>query len=161
MINYWPIVNKYYKFAVKVVLYLDSCEKCGYRVIHTRVNQMQVLPMQDKQKVTLYIPPELHRQLKIKAAVDSESMSIIAEKAIAFYMKHSGVVEEVESSKGRSHRVYTCPVCSSSAIIRDGEMVALNNQPTILADNEELPVDQVEKINANPDHQPEEQLVPC
>jgi len=117
--------------------------------------------MQDKQKVTLYIPPELHRQLKITAAVDSESMSTIAERAIDFYIKHSAVVEEVESSYGRSHRVYACPVCSSSAIIRDGEMVALKDQPSILADDEELPVEQLEKVNASHEHQPEEQLVPC
>lgn len=50
--------------------------------------------MQNKQKVTLYIPPKLHRQLKIRAAVDTESMSAIVEKAIAFYMEHSEVVEE-------------------------------------------------------------------
>ena len=122
---------------------------------------MQVLPMQEKQKVTLYRPPELHRELKIKAAVDSESMSTIAEKALAFYIKHSGVVEEVESSYGRSHRVYTCPVCSSSAIIRDGEMVALENQPTVLAENEMSPVEQVQKVNTTHEHEPEEQLVPC
>ena len=35
-----------------------------------RVNHMQ-----DKQKVTLYLPPELHRELKIKAAVEAEPMS--------------------------------------------------------------------------------------
>jgi hypothetical protein len=40
--------------------------------------------MQNKQKVTLYIPPELHRKLKIKAAVESEPMSSIAERAIVF-----------------------------------------------------------------------------
>ncbi len=127
---------------------------------------MQVPPMQDKQKVTLYIPPELHRQLKIKAAVDSESMSTIAEKAIAFYMNHSPEVDEIESSYGRTHRVYTCPECSSSLIIRDGEMVALNHQATVLISDEELPLEQVQKIQGNKiqgnkEHQPEEQLVTC
>ncbi|KOR33767.1 MULTISPECIES: hypothetical protein [Planktothricoides] len=122
--------------------------------------------MQDKQKVTLYIPPELHRQLKIKAAVDSESMSTIAEKAIAFYMNHSPEVDEIESSYGRTHRVYTCPECSSSLIIRDGEMVALNHQATVLISDEELPLEQVQKIQGNKiqgnkEHQPEEQLVTC
>ena len=116
--------------------------------------------MQDKQKVTLYIPPKLHRQLKIKAAVDSESMSTLAEKAIAFYINHSGVVEEIESSYGRSHRVYTCPECSSSTIIRDGEMVALNHQPTVLSDDEKFPIQQVQKVDID-QKQPEEQLVPC
>lgn len=122
---------------------------------------MQVLPMQDKQKVTLYIPPELHRQLKIKAAVDSESMSTIAEKAIAFYMNHSPEVDEIESSYGRSHRVYTCPECYSEVIIRDGEMVALNHQATVLISDEELPLEQVQKIQASKEHKPQEQLVTC
>ena len=36
----------------------------------------------DKQKVTLYLPPELHHQLKLRAAVDHESMSVIAERAL-------------------------------------------------------------------------------
>ncbi len=122
---------------------------------------MQVLPMQDKQKVTLYIPPELHRQLKIKAAVDSESMSTIAEKAIAFYMNHAPEVDEIESSYGRIHRVYTCPKCYSEVVIRDGEMVALNHQATGLISDEELPLEQVQKIQASKEHKPQEQLVTC
>jgi hypothetical protein len=40
-------------------------------------------------------------------------------------------------------------------------MVALKDQPSILADDEELPVEQLEKVNASHEHQPEEQLVPC
>lgn len=115
--------------------------------------------MQDKQKVTLYLPPELHRQLKIRAAVDSEPMSTIAERAIDFYLTHPGVVEEVESSYGRSHKVYSCPDCSSSVVMRDGEMVSLKNQPSVLAD-EGLTVEKVQ-IKSNTDQQGEEQLVPC
>lgn len=129
--------------------------------MHTRVNQMQVPPMQDKQKVTLYIPPELHRQLKIKAAVDSESMSTIAERAIAFYMNHAPEVDEIESSYGRSHRVYTCPNCSSSLMMRNGEMVALNHQPKVLIEDELSPIPQGQKIPADKQHKPEEQLVTC
>jgi len=52
--------------------------------------------MQEKQKVTLYLSPELHRQLKIKAAVESEPMSSIAERAIIFYLGNSELVDEVE-----------------------------------------------------------------
>lgn len=116
--------------------------------------------MQDKQKVTLYLPPELHRKLKIKAAVDSEPMSAIAERAIDFYLTHPGVVDEIESSHGRTHRVYSCPDCSSSIVMRDGEMVSLKNQPSVLAD-EGLNVEKVQPVKANTDRHGEEQLVPC
>ncbi len=109
--------------------------------------------MQDKQKVTLYLPPGLHRQLKIRSAVDTESMSTIVERAIVFYLKHPEVVDEVEASYGRTHQVYACPECGSSVVLRDGELASLLNQPGVLA--EEI---SVEKVT---DSHGEEQLVPC
>lgn len=109
--------------------------------------------MQDKQKVTLYLPPGLHRQLKIRSAVDSEAMSAIVERAILFYLKHPEVVDELEASYGRTHRVYNCPECDSSLAIQDGELVSLPNQPGIVA--QELPVEELTNS------QGEEQLVPC
>ncbi len=91
--------------------------------------------MQDKQKVTLYLPPELHRQLKIRAAVETEPMSAIAERAIAFYMQHPEVVEEIETSvAGSTHQVYNCPECTSSVILRSNELVTLKRQPAFLND---------------------------
>lgn len=116
--------------------------------------------MQDKQKVTLYIPPGLHRQLKIRAAVDSESMSAMVERAVVFYLEHPEVVEEVEYSHGKTHQVYTCPECNSSMVSRDGQMVSLKKQSGVLA--EELPVERVrEKVDSHTDSQGEEELVPC
>jgi hypothetical protein len=92
--------------------------------------------MQDKQKVTLYLPPELHRQLKIRAAVDAEPMSEIAERALGFYLHHQEMVEEIEAaSHGSAHRVYNCPACESSLVVRSGEIVTLQNQPGILVDS--------------------------
>ncbi|OUC14225.1 MAG: hypothetical protein B0A82_13125 [Alkalinema sp. CACIAM 70d] len=85
--------------------------------------------MQDKQKVTLYLPSDLHRQLKIRAAVDAEPMSSLAEKAICFYLAHPEVVESVEAIQGQTHRVYACPECQSSLVMREGEMVTLGQQP--------------------------------
>lgn len=114
--------------------------------------------MQDKQKVTLYLPPELHRQLKIRAAVDAEPMSAIAERAIVFYLAHPEVVDEVEAAYGQTHRVYACPDCASSVVLRDGDLVSLKGQPSILADQE---------LSVKPDVHPgtsqpgEEELVPC
>jgi hypothetical protein len=88
--------------------------------------------MQDKQKVTLYLRPELHRQLKIQAAVDSQPMSEIAERAIGFYLDHPDVIDEVEASvQGSTHQVY-------ALVFRSGDVVSLMDQPGILSD-EELP----------------------
>jgi hypothetical protein len=126
--------------------------------------------MQDKQKVTLYLPPGLHRQLKIRSALDTESMSAMVEKAICFYLKHPEMVEEVGASHGKTHQVHICPECESALVMRDGQMVALKNQPSILA--EDLPREVQEKVksqvNDSPktpvyetDSQGEEELVPC
>ncbi|WP_310425769.1 hypothetical protein [Chamaesiphon sp. VAR_48_metabat_135_sub] len=90
--------------------------------------------MEDKQKVTLYLPPQLHRQLKIRSAVDADSMSNIVEKAVEFYLNHSDVVDGVESH-GSTHQVYNCPECEHPVVIRDGEMVALGQQPGLLAED--------------------------
>lgn len=114
--------------------------------------------MQDKQKVTLYLPPELHRQLKIRSAVDAEPMSAIAQRAIVFYLTHAEVVDEVERLHGHTHQVYSCPECSSSVVLRDGEMVTLPDQSGALL--EELPVEAVSNTHSHPDQQDEE-LVPC
>lgn len=114
--------------------------------------------MQDKQKVTLYLPPGLHRQLKIRAAVDLDSMSAMVEKAIVFYLHHPEMVDEIEASYGKTHQVYTCPGCSSSVVLKGETMVSLSNQSGILA--EELPVEKVrEEINSRIDSQGEEELV--
>jgi hypothetical protein len=90
--------------------------------------------MEDKQKVTLYLPPQLHRQLKIRSAVDADSMSNIVEKAVEFYLNHSEVVEGVDIH-GLTHQIYNCPECEHPVVLRDGEMVALGKQPGILAED--------------------------
>ena len=91
--------------------------------------------MQHKQKVTHYIPPELHRHLKIRAAVDGKSMSTLVEKAITFYLHHSDVVEETEAVTGKTYQVHTCPDCQSSFVIKDGETVSLKNQPSFIQED--------------------------
>ena len=111
--------------------------------------------MQNKQKVTLYIPPELHRQLKIRAAIDIESMSAMVEKALAFYLQHPEKVEEIESNRQNTHQIHICPECDTVMSLKDGRMVALKNQPTVI--EEELPMKVREKVNS----QGEEKLVTC
>jgi hypothetical protein len=90
--------------------------------------------MQEKHKVTLYLSPDLHRQLKIKAAVSSDAMSDIAQRAIDFYLTHSDIVERVDEAHGRTHQIYNCPECRSAVVIREGELVTLGSQPTVVAD---------------------------
>lgn len=98
--------------------------------------------MQDKQKVTLYLTPELHRKLKITAAVEAEPMSAIAERAIVFYLANPDAVDRVEMSHGQSHgsvhQLYSCPGCGSPSVIREGELVSLSGQSGILSDDELL-----------------------
>jgi hypothetical protein len=117
--------------------------------------------MQVKQKVTLYLSPELHKRLKVRSAVDSEPMSELAERALVFYLTNSELVEEVESSYGRNHRVYSCPSCDSSLVLRDGELSALGKQPGVIG-QEHLPIE-VEVTEQSEDSycKGEEELVPC
>jgi len=114
--------------------------------------------MQSKQKVTLYIPPELHRQLKIKAAVDSESMSALVEKAISFYIHNSDTVEEFNSASGKTHQVYLCPECDSALALRGNGLTSLKDNPGVLS--EELPMTIRGGSNA-PEESSGEQLVIC
>lgn len=115
--------------------------------------------MQDKQKVTLYLPSDLHRQLKIRAAVESEAMSTLAERAICFYLAHPEAVEHVGEVQGQTHRIYDCPECSSSLVLREGEMVALGQQPSVLQ-GDSLSMESVPGVVTAPGSG-EEELVPC
>jgi hypothetical protein len=90
--------------------------------------------MEDKQKVTLYLPPQLHRQLKIRSAVDGEPMSTMVEKAVEFYLDHSEVVEGIESH-GQTHQIYHCPECEHPVVLRDGELVTLGQQPGVIKED--------------------------
>ncbi|AFY59578.1 hypothetical protein [Synechococcus sp. PCC 6312] len=91
--------------------------------------------MEDKQKATLYLSSDLHKQLKVTAAVQQENMSDLAERAISFYLCHPEVVAEVEAQEfGATHRVYACPECATAVVMRGDQLVSLINQPTVLDD---------------------------
>ncbi len=96
--------------------------------------------MEEKQKVTLYLTSDLYRQLKIKAAVELETMSTITAKALEIYIQHSELIEEAVNARLGKHQVYNCPECAHPTVIRDGEMVALGSQPGILADELVVPI---------------------
>lgn len=120
--------------------------------------------MQDKQKVTLYLPPDLHRELKIRAAVETEPMSVLAERALSFYLHHSEIVDRVERH-GHTHQVYACPMCASSLLVRDGQLATVGQEPSILADDH-LSINQVypDDLRSNPESASEEtteKLVTC
>ena len=114
--------------------------------------------MQAKQKVTLYLSPEIHKRLKIRSAIDSEPMSELAERALVFYLANSELVEEVEGVYGRTHRVYSCPTCESSLVFRDGELLALGNQSGVIG-KEHLAIEEMQPDETN--QKGEEELVPC
>jgi plasmid stability protein len=115
--------------------------------------------MPDKQKVTLYLPQGVHRQLKIRAAIDTDSMSAVVERAIAFYLKHPEKVEEVEAATyGKTHQVHICPECEAAMVMREGEMVSLKHQPSIIGDEFSLEVPDKVQTQAG---SKEEELVPC
>ena len=115
--------------------------------------------MQSKQKVTLYIPPELHKKLKIKAAVDVESMSALVEKAIGFYMRFPEKVDEIESSvHGKTHQVHICPECDTPMVMKDGELLSLRHQNSIIEDDISLGVSSQAESSEKPN---EEELVSC
>lgn len=113
--------------------------------------------MQDKQKVTLYLPPEVHRQLKIRSAVDAEPMSAIAQKAIVFYLQHPELIEEAGETHGQAHQVYSCPECAQPVVVRDSQLHSLTESVSILHE-EPVPA---ETVNASLDCEQKEKLVTC
>ncbi|RZM78765.1 hypothetical protein [Leptolyngbya iicbica] len=117
--------------------------------------------MEDQQKatkVTLYLTSDLHRQLKIRSAVDGEPMSSLAEKALQFYLSHSDVVEEV-GSHGSTYRTYSCPSCSDAVVVRDGELMSVKEVAGSSSDDE-LTVG-VSDVIAGGSRPEEGQLVHC
>ncbi|WP_448571469.1 hypothetical protein [Trichothermofontia sp.] len=117
---------------------------------------------QDKQKVTLYFSPELHQQLKIRAAVDGEPMSALAERAIALFLRHPEAFDTVEAVQGQVHRIFECPECSSRLILKQSELTALGSQPSFLMD-EDLASEAVRHPAAEAGSGPQsaQALVPC
>jgi hypothetical protein len=128
------------------------------KVKTSHLGKLNKTHMQDKQKVTLYLPSSLHRQLKVKAAIDTESMSALVEKAVSFYLKHPETVEEVEANYGKTHQVHICPECNAATVIKDGEMISLKNQPSVI--DEEFP-SVSDKISREVNSKDQEELVPC
>lgn len=110
-------------------------------------------------KVTLYLPPDLHRQLKVKSALNGEAMSAIAERAIDFYLTHSEVVDEGQGVFGQTHRIHNCPACSVSLVIEEGELAPVGESVAVDASGElVVGVSDTSEGNRQPD---EGELVVC
>jgi hypothetical protein len=99
--------------------------------------------MQDKQKVTLYLSSDLHRQLKIRAAIDQDPMSDLAQKAISFYLLYPDIVES--ASFGHIHQVYNCPECTQSVVFKGGELISLTSSHSNSSFKEQ-PIKQEEEL---------------
>ncbi|MEL6326850.1 MAG: hypothetical protein AAFQ61_08095, partial [Cyanobacteria bacterium J06626_23] len=126
-------------------------------------------------KVTLYLPDDLHRQLKVRSALEREPMSALAQKALNFYLAHSEVVESFRTY-GQTYRVYSCPECEAALTLQSEGLSAVKSHaclheaavardevpdrvPDVVPDV--LPVSvkaDAESGDASPD---ESELVPC
>ena len=117
--------------------------------------------MQEKQKVTLYLPPGLHRQVKIKAAIEEESMSAMVQKAISFYLKYPERVEEQEPSNVKTHQIYICPECEAALVRREGEMVSLKSHNRQVSEDFPEEVEVAQKVEIETKSPGVEELVAC
>lgn len=87
-------------------------------------------------------------------------MSGIVQRAIGFYLKYPEKVEEVEAAAyGKTHQVHICPECQAAMVMREGEMVSLKRQPSIVTD--EFPIEVRESVPAQAEAEGEQALVPC
>jgi hypothetical protein len=72
--------------------------------------------MPDKQKFTIYIPDDLHRQFKVRSALEGETMSAMAQRALEFYLQHADVVDNLDALQsqayGQTYRIHSCPKCA-------------------------------------------------
>ncbi|MDJ0713074.1 MAG: hypothetical protein QNJ54_02490 [Prochloraceae cyanobacterium] len=114
--------------------------------------------MQQKHKVTLYLPPGLHRQLKIKAAVEDKSMSAMVEKALDFYLQNPEKIEQ-EQNRNKTYQIHKCPECEAAMVMEEGQMVSLKNRKKAVS--EDFAREVAEKVETKANSQGEENLVPC
>ncbi len=90
--------------------------------------------MPDKQKVTFYLSDELHRQFKIRAAVDGETMSSMAQRAIKFYMNNAELVESADQVHGRAYQVHSCPECNVAVTLQKDGLAPVASHGTQVVD---------------------------
>jgi hypothetical protein len=123
--------------------------------------------MPSKQKVTLYLSDDLHRQFKIRSAIDGETMSSMAQRAMEFYLGHAELVEgaSVESvggsaseHHGQTHLVHSCPQCAAAVALRDGGLMLIRDYSERQYDN----LNRLERLSEQciPEQRVPEQSIP-
>jgi hypothetical protein len=113
-----------------------------------------------KQKVTLYISDDLHRQVKIRSAIDGETMSSIAQRAIEFYLGHPDTVKSSGEVHGQAHRLYACPKCAVPVALReDGLALVQSHSSQKFEDMTGL--ERIAELSAEPCSPDERTLIPC
>lgn len=127
---------------------IGSCEK-ALEIQSEALQKLAQIASQksDRKKVTLFLSPQLLRQLKIRAAIDSEPMPENVERALVFYLAHPEVVGEVdeveEAAQSQTRRVYNVPESAGAIVLHDGELVSPKNQPNVLPE-EDISVEKVQ-----------------
>lgn len=84
-----------------------------------------------KDKVTCYLPSELHRELRIRAVLEEQPMSALIEQALYYMLEHP---EEVEAAHGHTHRVYHCPECEVPVVMRSDRLETLPRTKAVLTE---------------------------
>lgn len=116
--------------------------------------------MPAKQKVTLYISDDLHRQFKIRSAIDGETMSSMAQRAIEFYLGHADIVEDTREVHGQTHRIHSCPKCAAPVALRE-EGLALIEGHASQEDKGLGSLDVLPELGSDSNHPSGEELVKC
>jgi len=112
--------------------------------------------MKEKTKVTLYINPEMHHQLKVKAVLEKESMSDIVQRVVSLYLQYPDKMEQIEDEiHGNTYQVHLCPVCATSLILKNGQLNSLENHPMV-EDDVDLEIPMISKVLLE-----ESTLIPC
>jgi hypothetical protein len=63
-------------------------------------------------------------------------MSILAERALSFYLTYPEVVEQTDEAHGQTHRIYDCPSCTTPVVIRNGELTPLGGHSNAVLQDE-------------------------
>ncbi len=115
---------------------------------------------QTKQKVTLYLPDELHRQFKIRSAIDGETMSLMAQRAIEFYLDNVDLLGGSSDDYGQSHRIHACPKCAASVAMK-GDRLTLIHEHSDLESVMLTDLDRIAELSPNSKSPDEGELITC
>lgn len=115
-------------------------------VIHICGSHLFQSDMQDKQKVTLYLSDTLHRQFKIRSAVEGETMSAMAQRAIEFYLDNAELVECSDGVHGQAHQVHSCPQCDAAVALKGNELALVGAHGNQVLDDELVELRRISRL---------------